>query len=49
MIGETHEIGAGIKRSLCSACGAVAAIDLRYAKSDHTDEVDVPARKSLWQ
>ena len=49
VIGETHEIGAGINRTLCSACGAVAAIDLRYATAETPDEVDIPERKSLWR
>ena len=50
VIGDTHEIGAGINRTMCSACGAVAAIDLRGVASDaEPDGVDVPARKALWR
>lgn len=47
--GETTEVGAGIKRTLCDACGAVAAIDLRAVETVIPEEIDLPSRRSLWQ
>lgn len=47
--GETHDIGAGIARTLCSACGAVAAIDLRSVDIDSQEGVEIRTRRLLWQ
>lgn len=49
VLGETQRIGAGINRTLCRACGAVATIDLRGAIVEVAEDVDVPARKQLWR
>ena len=49
VVGETHEIGAGISRTLCSVCGAVATIDLRDAEAAAAEPMGIPARKSLWE
>lgn len=49
VLGETREIGAGIKRTVCDSCGAVATIDLRGSTVGIPGDVDIPARKQLWQ
>lgn len=49
LLGETTDVGGGIQRTVCRACGAVAAIDLRHVPEPMLADLDVPARKPLWQ